>query len=226
MTEMQFGTLLVDPPWSYDRTSRHEKLSGYADDHYEVLTQEELAALPIGQLGHDESVLLLWTTWPFIQDALNLIKAWQFEFVTGLPWVKANLIQPVLPGLESDANFEAKLAYGVGFWFRGATEPLLVGRRQKSYRTPLLGVLDDVFDSTQGLIHGPLRHSQKPASVYGLVEKGGFPGPYLEIFAREQRPGWYSLGNECAGDCMDIRKRLALLAEGASWEAHYKKVTT
>ncbi len=44
---MRFGTILVDPPWSYERSSRHEKLTGYADKQYKVLSTAELAELQV-----------------------------------------------------------------------------------------------------------------------------------------------------------------------------------
>jgi len=169
---MTFGTIVADPPWAYEKTSRHHKLSGYSDAEYNPLTTKELCALPIGDLATDESVLFLWTTWPFVPDALQVVDAWGFQYVTGLPWVK-------LDGRN-------QLHYGVGYWFRGCTEPILVAKRGKSYRSNLVGIL------TQ-----ELGHSRKPEHVHEMVERGGFPGPYLEVFARQQRHGWTTVGNEC-----------------------------
>jgi N6-adenosine-specific RNA methylase IME4 len=38
-------------------------------------------------------------------------------------------------------------------------------------------------------------HSRKPDEFYNVIE-GCSPGPYLELFARFQRPGWVQWGNE------------------------------
>ena len=38
-------------------------------------------------------------------------------------------------------------------------------------------------------------HSRKPEAFYDLVESVS-PGPYLELFARRQRLGWDTWGNE------------------------------
>lgn len=181
---MKFGTILADPPWDYQRTSRqgdaaHKKLSGYSDMHYAPLTTSSLCDLPVGDLARDDSVLLLWTTWPFVPAAVKVMESWGFKFVTGLPWVKVT---------ASHAGLE----YGVGYWFRGCTEPLLVGRRQKSYRTNMQGILTG---DLAGLAVRSLGHSRKPQDVYHLAE--AFPGPYLELFARgDQRPGWHQCGDE------------------------------
>lgn len=191
---MQFGTILLDPPWSYQKTSRHEKLSGYSDTEYEPLQTKDLAALPIRELGTDKSVLLLWTTFPFVSDALQLIDSWGYTYVTGLPWVKTN------------AKDQTKVSYGVGYWFRGAAELLLVGKRKASYRT-----------NWTGLISPSLGHSRKPDSVYELAES--FPGPRLEVFARRSFPGWYSIGNEAPGDGEDVRITLSDLCDHPEkWE--------
>lgn len=182
----KFGTIIADPPWDYLPTSRQESLRGYTDRHYEPLSTDELCALPVGDLASDRSVLLLWTTFPFIADAQRIIAAWGFEYVTGLAWVKADPRTNVV-------------GYGVGYWFRGAVELVLVGKRRASYRSQWVG-----------LIHPGLEHSRKPASLHQLAE-ATYPGPRLELFAREQRPGWTTLGDECPGDGQDIRVSLAAL---------------
>lgn len=195
-----FGTIIADPPWNYSRTSSNPKLSGYCDKEYSLLTTEDLIDLPVGKVGSDESVLLLWCTWPFIPDALRVMEAWGYSYVTGLTWVKT---------MENVEN----LSYGVGYWFRGATELVLLGKRNKSYRTNWLGF------GVDGLVSPRLNHSRKPDSLYQVAES--FPGPYLELFARRQREGWHSLGNECPGDYMDIRESLpVLVANPDFWSRH------
>lgn len=188
VTGGRYGTIIADPPWDYLPTSRQEKLRGYTDLHYEPLSTDELCKLPVGDLAADESVLLLWTTFPFIGDAQRIIDAWGFTYVTGLAWVKADP--------ETGA-----VGYGVGYWFRGAVELVLVGKRRKSYRSQYVG-----------LIHPGLNHSRKPETLHELAETT-YPGPRLELFARQQREGWTTLGNECPGDGADIRESVAKLVE-------------
>jgi N6-adenosine-specific RNA methylase IME4 len=52
-------------------------------------------------------------------------------------------------------------------------------------------------------------HSEKPEEVQDRIEQL-CDGPYLELFARRQRPGWTCLGNEIDG--LDIRESLARVA--------------
>jgi N6-adenosine-specific RNA methylase IME4 len=169
-----FGTVLIDPPWPYAQSKRHAKQTGYSNFEYDPLSKQELLDMPISDLASPDAVLLLWATWPMFPLALELIAAWGFSYVTALPWVKVVGVEPTL----EDA-FQFKPAYGVGYWFRGAAEPLLVAKRPKgpSYPSQLVGLLSD-----------NARHSCKPDSVYELA--AGYPGPRLEVFARRRVPAW------------------------------------
>ena len=198
-----FGVVLADPPWAYEKTSRHEKLRGYSDTHYAPLDTKALQELPVDKYTADSAVLLLWTTWPFIGDALQVVDAWGFEYVTGLPWVKVT------------SRDDTKPVYGVGYWMRGATEVILIGKKHggRSARTPFIGLVEEGFvDPLSGLVTESFQHSRKPDDVYMLAEAFGAqvaPGkPRLELFARRPREGWVSLGNEAPGDGRDIRERL------------------
>ena len=70
---------------------------------------------------------------------------------------------------------------------RSACEPFLIGTH---------GDPEILNRSTRNLIEEKVRgHSRKPDCVYGMLESL-FSGPYLEIFARQTAPGWFSAGNE------------------------------
>jgi N6-adenosine-specific RNA methylase IME4 len=43
-----------------------------------------------------------------------------------------------------------------------------------------------------------LAHSQKPEAFLDLIERVS-PGPYVELFARRDRLGWDTWGNEALG---------------------------
>jgi N6-adenosine-specific RNA methylase IME4 len=51
---------------------------------------------------------------------------------------------------------------------------------------------DDLHDWPRG------RHSEKPADFFALAERLS-PGPRLELFARQARPGWDGWGDEYPG---------------------------
>ncbi len=213
---MTFGTTIVDPPWGYERTSTHEKLRGYSDGHYEPLSTEALAALPVGEVT--ANVLLLWTTAPMMPDALRLVDAWGFQYVTQMFWLKASrppLEELTLFGDQSDGlAFTYRPNYGVGYWVRGNVEPIVIAKKPgtPSYRTPYSSLITKVG-----------AHSEKPDTLYELAEDY-FPSPYLEVFARRHRDGWTQLGDDQGlDDPGDIRSRAA--TSRWSWAASTDRLT-
>ena len=53
-----------------------------------------------------------------------------------------------------------------------------------------------ISKSVRQLIHAPRReHSRKPDEVYDRIEQL-LDGTYVELFARRERKGWDSWGNE------------------------------
>ena len=50
-------------------------------------------------------------------------------------------------------------------------------------------------DVRQAIIAPPREHSRKPDGVHERIERL-VAGPYLELFARQRRPGWDAWGNE------------------------------
>lgn len=189
-----FQTAVIDPPWPYQQVrSSDRKLYGYAsyteqaDRHqYHLLSIADLAALPVANAV--SGYLFLWCPGPFLGDGFKLIDAWGFNYVTALHWLKRTQ--------------NGKILYGAGYWYRGAVETVLLARKSgtKAIRTQQRNVFEAVRRN----------HSAKPEEFQDHVEQF-FPGPYLELFARRQRPGWTCLGDESPGDGEDIRKSLPLL---------------
>jgi N6-adenosine-specific RNA methylase IME4 len=179
------GTVIIDPPWPYRVSSSEKHLQGgHSSKHYDSLDLKSLAALPITELG---DYLFLWTTVAFVEHGYQLIRHWGFEPVTMLAWVKIS----ALAASQNKILFAPN--YGVGYWFRGAVEPILVAKKIKS---------PSIRSQWMGIISPNAKHSRKPKSLHDLIE-AEFPQPYTELFAREQRSNWHCLGNEIDGK--DIR---------------------
>lgn len=195
----RYGTILADPPWAYGNNTR--RLNGTTERHYPDMTTDELCAMPVAGLAADDSVLLLWTTWPMLPDALRVMGAWGFAYVTGLPWVKLQKggVQQGLPGVdEPGVGFIP--TYGVGFWGRGCSEPLLIGRRGN----PPKGPEDSKGRDDRLLLLSPNGiHSKKPHDEYDLARH--YPEPRLEMFARSRPPaGWDAYGDEAEGESVAL----------------------
>jgi len=189
-----FKAILADPPWAFQTwwSGRSNKLSSpkrkfsypsrATQPAYEVMQEEELNALPVSNLAADDCVLFLWTCWPILPWALRTIEAWGFEYKTcGFCWAKAHANQ--LEMFRDDIDPHMTL----GYWTRSNSEICLLGTRGSPKR---IGT-----DVKQVIIEPRREHSRKPDCVYERIERL-VEGPYLELFARTQRQGWTSWGNE------------------------------
>lgn len=173
----KYGVILADPPWSYSNSGTR----GAAANIYQTMTDADIINLPVADFAAEDCVLLLWSTWPKLAEAcIPVISAWGFEYITGFPWVKVTEVSTNLWG-----KIEVKTPYGVGYWARGTSEPLLIARKG-SPQPPPNGFI--------GLLSPNLYHSRKPNSVHEYAMS--LPGPYLELFARRPYPGWDVWGNE------------------------------
>lgn len=158
-----YGAVAADPPWDYGNKATR----GSTRIHYNTLTLDEIASIPVSDWVNDQSHLYLWTTNGFLRQAFDVMEAWGFTYKTTLTWVKPQL--------------------GLGNYFRSSTEHILFGVRGG------LKTLDsNQFNWFQARRR---RHSQKPGRFFEIVETCS-PGPYLEMFARTRRFGWDSWGNE------------------------------
>ena len=191
----RYSVILADPPWQYNNSG----ISGAASRHYPCMSDTEICALPVTERAATDSLLLLWATWPKLDIALEVIQSWGFRYKTGFPWIKLRDV----PTIDLFGNLALYPAPGQGWWIRGVTEALLIAVRgdMQPPAIPPDGILTD--EGPNGIISLRFRHSKKPANVYEYAEL--FPGPYLELFARETRPGWNVWGNEV---CSDIELRV------------------
>jgi N6-adenosine-specific RNA methylase IME4 len=172
----QFGTILADPPWQFmNRTGKmapeHKRLSRYS-----TMTHGEILDLPVATLALPQSHLYLWVPNALVLEGLEVMKRWGFTYKTNLVWFKT----------RRDGGPDGR---GVGFYFRNVTELVLFGTRG-SLRTLAPGRRQvNIITSRKR------EHSRKPDELYDIIEQCS-PGPYLELFARHDRPGWVQWGNE------------------------------
>ncbi len=176
-----YRVIYADPPWTFSTYSRKGK-GRSAEAHYDCMTLSDIKALPVAEWASDDCVLLLWATDPLLEKAFDVIRAWGFTYKTvGFYWVKLNKSAPRL------VYDERSFFTGLGFWTRANPEPCLLATRGRPHRSRA---------DVPKLIVSPRReHSRKPDEVYKRVE-ALCEGPYLEIFARSRRDGWFAWGPE------------------------------
>lgn len=165
------GTVLIDPPWM-ERGGGKSKRG--ADRHYPLLPTSEIPGViqsaPQWDRLKDDAHCYLWVTNNFLKDGIWTLEKLGFRYVTMLTWTKDK--------------------FGLGQYFRGQTEHILFGVRGDFI--PTVGTWS-TWLGQQELKR--TRHSAKPPEIHEMIEQAS-PGLWLEIFAREARPGWLVFGNE------------------------------
>lgn len=181
LPQSHFGVVYADPPWAFKTWS--PKGSGRsAEQHYGTMSIDDIAALPVSELTSENCVLFLWATWPTIRDAFKVIDGWGFTYKTcAFDWMKADV--STIDLFPDPKSADMKL----GHWTRSNSEPCLLATKGKPTR------LD--AGARMGIIERAREHSRKPDCVHGRIERL-VSGPYLELFARQERPGWTAWGNQ------------------------------
>ena len=170
--DKKYGIIYADPPWEYS----DKGCNGAAAEHYPSMSTSDICSLPVKSLAANNCVLFLWTTYPMIQNALNVIHAWGFSYKSiAFQWVKTN---------KSGFGF----FYGLGRWTRGNTEACLLAVRGKPSR---------VSNSVSQLIFALVQqHSKKPDETRDRIIQLVGDQPRIELFARETPKGWDAWGDE------------------------------
>lgn len=177
-----YGAIMADPPWSFRVWNKDTGQGRSAESHYGTMSMDDIAALPVADLAAEDCVLFMWACWPSLPDALQIIERWGFTYKTcGFDWMKAHAGQ--IEMFRDDADVQV----GMGYWTRANSEPCLLATRGKPKRRNA--------DVRMGIIEPRRQHSRKPDCVPSRIERL-VEGPYLELFARTQRPGWTVWGNE------------------------------
>lgn len=180
-----FSCILADPPWSFEtfgkkRTTPHRG----AEEHYGVMAHEDLCDLPVEFVAAKDCALFMWVVDSHLDEALALGRAWGFSFKTrAFTWLKETE-----NGRQLDIfNGESDPRMGMGYWTRKQSEMCWLFTRGKPKRLSK-GVREVIRDRRR-------EHSRKPDETHERIQTL-VGGPYLEMFAREPRPGWESWGNQ------------------------------
>lgn len=177
----KYRVIYADPPWRFKNFSVKGE-GRNAVSHYDCLTLDNLCKLPVAEWAQKDCALFMWAIDPMLPDALDLIRAWGFEFKTvGFYWAKTN--KNANPAALSESDFFT----GMGYWSRANVEQCLLATRGKPSRL--------AKDVRRLIIDKRREHSRKPDAIYSRIERL-VDGPYLELFARETRPGWDAWGNQ------------------------------
>ena len=178
---MKYKIIYADPPWKYNsRTNHKTRFRGGACGHYNLMTMEEIKALPIQEIADDNCVLFLWTIFPYLDEQIKLFEHWGFDYKTvGFTWIKTN-------------KNNGKPFFGVGYYAKSNAEICLMG---------IKGKMKPISNKVSSVIISPRReHSRKPDEARERIVELFGDIPRIELFAREKTEGWDSWGNEIKSD--------------------------
>lgn len=179
----KFDIIYADPPWHYNGKLQFDKSSKGRETldtskklfistsgfKYPMLKTSEMMQIPINEISKDDCILFMWTSNPHLAQAVELGKAWGFEYRTvAFVWDKMNHN----PGKYTLSNCELCLLFKRGRIPipRGArnVQQLVKSRRKK--------------------------HSEKPIEVIQGIEKMFPHQKRIELFAKEKTEGWTTWG--------------------------------
>lgn len=136
----------------------------------------EIKALPVGQLAAMDCALFLWVTFPCLYEAFEVLDAWGFAYKTvAFVWVKQNR--------QSDGLF-----WGMGYWTRANAELCILATKGRPRRKSA-GVHQVILSHVE-------QHSKKPDEARERIVALMGDLPRIELFARQETPGWDVWGNE------------------------------
>jgi len=181
---VKYGTIVADPPWEYEGFATDPTSGRYIPASrsrpvastplpYASMTVAEIEGLPVADMAARDARLFLWTTSRYLPDSFSIARAWGFTYRQTLTWRKTGNPSP----------FGGSLAPNHAEFMIVAT----TGKPPRRCRLPSSVI--DAPAANNGA------HSRKPELFLDLVEQVS-PGPYLELFARRQRLGWDTWGNE------------------------------
>jgi N6-adenosine-specific RNA methylase IME4 len=184
----KYRTIVADPPWEVKagpgggggyvvedgRQVWQQVTTPTRNLPYPTLDIDAIAALvpPAEANAH----LYLWTINAYVEASYGIARAWGFKPSTLIVWAK----NPMGGGLGG--------AWGI------TTEYVLFARRGTLTHT---GRVTGTWFNWKRAYNerGKPKHSAKPPAFLDLVEQVS-PGPYLEMFARSNRLGWDTWGDE------------------------------
>ncbi len=168
-----YGAVAIDPPWPWLAYS-YKGLERSPQAHYDVMSFEEIAALPVADLCRPDCFVFVWCTWPTLKQAFDVLERWSLTYVSGGAWHKKTK--------------GGKDHFGTGYVLRNACDPWLLARVGRP--KPMSRSLRNIFEATAR------EHSRKPSNAHRILEALAPDVPKAEIFARESRKGWDTWGNE------------------------------
>jgi len=213
----KFDVIYADPPWSYSEVPYFKK-SLAIQYKYPTISQKEMRKIDVESIAKKNSWMFMWAVWAQLPHAIDLMASWGFSYRTcAFVWSKKT------------KNGKNAKTYG-RCCTQGSTEIVLCGKRgsPKRYAQNVEQFIealrrgnsqkpDEIYDRIDKVVDPAKQNPNlKKDKCKGALEDcpdyhdgcwchvaGAKSVRKLELFGRQQWPGWYSLGNDDALDQPD-----------------------
>jgi N6-adenosine-specific RNA methylase IME4 len=174
MTKKQYEIIYTDPPWQYDSSDNLAKTSLLNKDenfHYPTMPLEKIKEIDVPSLCADNCLMFMWVVNPMLDDGIDLLKHWGFNFATvGFVWHKEKT--------------------NPGYYTMSSVEMVIIGKKGKIPEPRGARNVKQFLSQTRG------KHSAKPQEIRHRIEQMFPTQKKLEMFARYASEGWDVWGNE------------------------------
>jgi N6-adenosine-specific RNA methylase IME4 len=186
--------LVADPPWEFSDALGTRGAAA----NYDVQEASWIERIQLPTFDSSGALLFMWRVGAMVEEAYRCVRAWGFTPKSEIVWRK----------LTTKGN----LSFGMGRYTRWVHEGCIIAVRGKNpvdnhgirsmfdaeepwdeetnNRFMQVEALGGTFEASMS------NHSQKPEEFFDIVEHLVPQGPYVELFARRHRPGWFCYGNE------------------------------
>lgn len=177
----KYRIIVADPPWKYGSKSAVNNSTGSEikklSEHYESMSTQDIANLPIKDMTEDDAACFLWCTDSHLKDGIEVMEKWGFKYKTiAFVWVKT--------------TSKGNICKNVAPWTLKSTEICLFGTKGAMTQFKLNNSVEQLVFAER------TKHSKKPLEVIKRIETLFGDVPRLEMFARTQTEGWDVFGNQ------------------------------
>ena len=172
----KYDIVYCDPPWDYKGSTQYKQdtITSGAISHYPTVKLSNLKEMTIPNICATNCLLFMWTSSPHLDQAIELMKAWGFRYITiAFVWDK-HITNP-------------------SHYTMSQIEICILGKRGK-IPTPR-----GARNVKQFLSERRTAHSAKPNEIRERIHKM-FPTQHkVELFARTKHEFFDVFGNEIEG---------------------------
>lgn len=183
---MKYDIIYTDPPWQYnssDTLAEVSLLNKNENFHYPTMPLNDIKQIDVQSLAADNCMMFMWVVNPMLDDGIELLKHWGFQYATvAFCWHKGK-VNP-------------------GYYTMSSIELVIVGKKGKIPEPRGARNVRQFVAQSRG------KHSEKPQEIRDRIVEMFPTQSKLEMFARCTTPGWDTWGNEFNSDTtLEVQQR-------------------